>query len=73
MVIRIPEKYKKAVGDIDTCSPLTLLHRIATKVYNAPLEPVSDFSYYSSLPKPFDFIPISNPTRRKDDAIQKQP
>lgn len=73
MAVRMPEKYKEAVGDIETCSPLTLLHRIATKVYTAPLEPVSDFSYYSSLPKPFDFIPISNPTRRKDDAIQKQP
>jgi hypothetical protein len=73
MAVRIPEKYKSAIGDIDKCSPLTLLHRIATKVYNAPLEPVSDFSYYSSLPKPFDFVPINNPTGRKDDPAAKQP
>lgn len=73
MAVRIPEKYKQAVGDIDTCSPLTLLHRIATKVYNAPLEPVHDFSYYSSLPKPFDFVPINNPTGRKDDPVAKTP
>lgn len=73
MAVRIPEKYKQAVGDIDTCSPLTLLHRIATKVYNAPLDSVRDFSYYSSLPKPFDFVPINNPTRRKDDPVAKNP
>ena len=73
MAVRIPEKYKGAIGDIDKCSPLTLLHRIATKVYNAPLAPVSDFSYYSSLPKPFDFVPINNPNGRKDDPAAKQP
>ena len=73
MAVRMPEKYKAAIGDIDKCSPLTLLHRIATKVYNAPLEPVSDFSYYSSLNEPFDFVPIANPTGRKDDPAPKKP
>lgn len=73
MAVRMPEKYKAAIGDIDKCSPLTLLHRIATKVYNAPLEPVSDFSYYSSLNEPFDFVPIANPTERKDDPAPKKP
>ncbi|MEY3601040.1 MAG: hypothetical protein RL169_284, partial [Armatimonadota bacterium] len=73
MAVRMPEKYKAAIGDIDKCSPLTLLHRIATKVYNAPLEPVSDFSYYSSLNEPFDFVPIPNPTERKDDPAPKKP
>ena len=73
MAVRIPEKYKAAIGDIDKCSPLTLLHRIATKVYNAPLEPVSDFSYYSSLNEPFDFVPINDPNGRKDDPAPKKP
>jgi len=73
MAVRMPEKYKAAIGDIDKCSPLTLLHRIATKVYNAPLEPVSDFSYYSTLTEPFDFVPIANPTGRKDDPAPKNP
>ena len=73
MAVRMPEKYKAAIGDIDKCSPLTLLHRIATKVYNAPLEPVSDFSYYSSLNEPFDFVPINDPNRRKDDPAPKKP
>ena len=73
MAVRMPEKYKAAIGDIDKCSPLTLLHRIATKVYNAPLEQVSDFSYYSSLNEPFDFVPINDPNRRKDDPAPKKP
>jgi hypothetical protein len=73
MAVRIPEKYKSAIGDIDKCSPLTLLHRIATKVYNAPLEPVSDFSYYSSLNEPFIFVPIDDPNGRKDDPAAKKP
>ena len=73
MAVRIPEKYKDAIGDIDKCSPLILLHRIATKVYRAPLAPVDDFSYYSSLNEPFDFVPIKNPTGRKDDLSQKKP
>lgn len=73
MAVRMPEKYKAAIGDIDKCSPLTLLHRIATKVYNAPLEPVSDFSYYSSLNEPFIFVPINDPNGRKDDPAAKKP
>lgn len=73
MAVRMPEKYKAAIGDIDKCSPLTLLHRIATKVYNAPLEPVSDFSYYSSLNEPFIFVPINDPNGRKDDPAPKKP
>ena len=73
MAVRIPEKYIAAIGDIDKYSPLTLLHRIATKVYNAPLAPVKDFSYYSTLNEPFDFVPIANPTGRKDDPAPKKP
>jgi hypothetical protein len=34
---------------------------------------VDDFSYYSSLNEPFDFIPMANPTGRKDDPVVKQP
>jgi membrane-anchored protein YejM (alkaline phosphatase superfamily) len=73
MAVRIPDRYKNTIGDIDKCSPLTLLHRIATKVYGAQIPPVDDFSYYSSLNEPFDFIPIANPTGRKDDPAVKLP
>ena len=73
MAVRIPARYKNSIGDIDKCSPLTLLHRIATKVYGAQIPPVDDFSYYSSLNEPFDFIPMANPTGRKDDPAVKQP
>jgi hypothetical protein len=73
MAVRIPARYKNSIGDIDKCSPLTLLHRIATKVYGAQIPPVDDFSYYSSLNEPFDFIPMANPTGRKDDPVVKQP
>jgi hypothetical protein len=73
MAVRVPERYKNAIGDINKCSPLTLLHRIATKVYGAPLAPVKDFSYYSSLNEPFDFVPMVNPTGRKDDPAVKLP
>lgn len=73
LAVRIPARYKNSIGDIDKCSPLTLLHRIATKVYGAQIPPVDDFSYYSSLNEPFDFVPIANPTGRKDDPAVKQP
>jgi hypothetical protein len=73
MAVRIPARYKNTIGDIDKCSPLTLLHRIATKVYGAQIPPVDDFSYYSSLNEPFTFIPMANPTGRKDDPAVKQP
>jgi len=73
MAVRIPDRYKNTIGDIDKCSPLTLLHRIATKVYGAQIPPVDDFSYYSSLNEPFDFIPMANPTGRKDDPAVKLP
>ena len=73
MAVRVPERYKAAIGDIDKCSPLVLLHRIATKIYGAQIPPVDDFSYYSTLNEPFTFIPMTNPTGRKDDPAAKRP
>ncbi len=73
MAVRVPERYKATIGDIDKCSPLILLHRIATKIYGAQIPPVDDFSYYSTLNEPFTFVPITNPTGRKDDPAVKQP
>jgi hypothetical protein len=73
MAVRVPERYKTAIGDIDKCSPLILLHRIATKIYGAQIPPVDDFSYYSTLNEPFTFVPMTNPTGRKDDPAAKRP
>jgi len=73
MAVRVPERYKASIGDIDKCSPLILLHRIATKIYGAQIPPVDDFSYYSTLNEPFTFVPMTNPTGRKDDPAVKQP
>jgi hypothetical protein len=73
MAVRAPERYKAAIGDIDKCSPIVLLHRIATKVYGADIAPIRDFSFYSTLNEPFDMVPIANPNGRKDDSPATRP